>query len=170
VLKHSGKFKGPPNTGGPRSRHATTKLTFGHDCCAGRSGVVAGAGHSLLIGGARRSHPTPFAPPTAGVARQCEWHHAGGEEYAKRQHQPKPVGIHRYIPCPRSHRPIPTRSEGRIFIRRLAGSGARSQASRARSQASKRQTCARQPGVTLANVPHRKKFHVQSAKAQILSY
>jgi hypothetical protein len=164
VLKHREKLKGPPNKGGPRSRHATTKFTFGHDCCAGRSGVVAGAGHSWLIGGARRSHTTPFAPPTAGVARQCERHQAGGEEYAKCQHHPKPVGngIHRYIPCARSHRPI---SDALGKVELFAGSRDRRPIT-----GIKRQTCARQPGVTLANVPHRKKFHAQSAKAQNVRY
>ena len=171
MLKHREKLKGPPNKGGPRSRHATTKFTFGHDCCAGRSDVVAGAGHSWLIGGARRSHRTPFAPPTAGVARQCERHQAGGEEYAKRQHHPKPVGngIHRYIPCARSHRPIPTRS-GRSNPSQARGIGRPITGIKSQITGIKRQTCARQPGVTPANVLHRKKFHAQSAKAHNLSY
>jgi hypothetical protein len=171
VLKHSEKLKGPPNEGGPRSRHATTKLTFGHDCCAGRSGVVAGARHSWLIGGARRSRPTTFAPPTASVARHCKWQHAGGEKYAKRQHHPKPVGngIHRYIPCARSHRPIPTRSE-RSNPSQARGIGRPITGIKSQITGIKRQTCARQPGVTPANVLHRKKFHAQSAKAHNLSY
>jgi len=44
---------------------------------------------------------TPFAavlaPPTASIARQCEWDHANREEYAERQHHPQPIGVHRRL-------------------------------------------------------------------------
>ena len=142
--------------------HATIRpgFTFGDDGCAGRSRVVLGAGHSLLIGGARRSRPTPFAPPTAGVAHQSEWHHAGRDEYAKRQHHPNPIGIHRYIPL--STIP-PTNSDA------LGRSNFHAQAREIGRPITgiNRQTCARQPGVTLANVRRRKKVPVRSDAAKI---
>jgi hypothetical protein len=99
VLKHSEKLEGPPNEGGPTltPRYGSTSHSV-MIAAPGRLRVVLGAGHSLLIGGVRRSRPTPLAPPKAGVAGQCDWQHAGGEEYAKRQHHPKPVEIHRYVP------------------------------------------------------------------------
>src|SRR5262245_3918537 len=93
------KLIGPPNKGGPTLTPRYDSTSHSAMIAApGRLRVVSGAGHSLLIGGARRSRPTPIAPPTASVARHCEWQHAGGDEYAKRQHHPKPIGIHRYVP------------------------------------------------------------------------
>lgn len=159
MFEHSRKIKRAAQRGRPYA-HATPRYdSTSHSAmiaAPGRLRVVLGAGHSLLIGGSRRSRPTPFAPPAASVARQCERHQAGGEEYAKRQHHPKPVGIHRYIPSARSHRPIPTRSE-------------RSNHSQARGigrpiTGIKRQTCARQPGVTLVNVWNREKFRLGRRK------